>query len=56
MQSLVTFFCAENASKSVETNGLSSGLKFHCQAVKLLLQAAQFKTVRNYVGGHMGGM
>ena len=44
MQSLVTFFCAENASKSVETNGLSSGFKFHCQAVKLLLQAAQFKT------------
>ena len=52
MQSLVTFFCAENASKSVETNGLSSGFKFHCQAVAPSCSIQNREKLR---GGSHGG-
>ena len=49
---LFTFFGAEKAHKY-------SLLRFGCQAVKLLFQAAHFNTVRNlklnYTGGPMGG-
>jgi len=42
--------------KASKQTGFLLGSNFTVKAVKLLLQAAQFKTMRNYVGGHMGGM
>ena len=55
MQSLVTFFCAENASKSVETNGLSSGFKFHCQSCQAVAPSCSIQNHEKLRGGSHGG-